>query len=289
MNFLITSYWYQAQAAKLGIKVSQADVARALAAARHQSFPTTVAFNAFLKETGQTLQDINYRLRISKIYTKLLAHYGKKITPAAIAAYYASHPTEFGTPESRNLRIVRTTSQAQAAAALAALKSGQSWDTVAKQYSVDTATKNNGGQLTGVVNGEEEHALNQVAFEAPVGKVAGPVHGTFGWYVVEVTHINPANRQTLAKAKKLIREILASTNQTAAEAALTKEVKANWGSQTQCRSDYSMNLCSGYKPPKTTTTAAPTTPSTAPSTTTTPTSTGSSTATTSTSTSSSSG
>jgi parvulin-like peptidyl-prolyl isomerase len=289
MNFLITSYWYQAQAHKLGIKVSPAEVASALAAARHQSFPTSVQFNAFLKATGQTLQDINYRLRISKIYQKLLVHYGKKITPATIAAYYASHPTEFGTPESRNLRIVRTNSQAQAAAALAALKAGQSWDTVAKQYSVDTATKNNGGQLQGVVNGEEEHALNQVAFEAPVGKVVGPVHGTFGWYVVEVSHINPAKRQTLAKAQKLIREILTSTNQTAAQTTLNKDVKANWGSQTQCRSEYSMILCSGYKAPKTTTSAVPTTPSTAPSTTTTPTSTGSSTATTSSTTSTSSG
>jgi parvulin-like peptidyl-prolyl isomerase len=269
MSFLITSYWYQAQAAKLGIHVTQAEINNALAQARRTQFPTPAIFSAFLKQTGQTLPDINYRLRISKLYTKLLAHYAKKITPATIAAYYKAHPTEFGTPETRNLRIVRASSQAKAAAALAALKSGQGWPVVAKQYSIDTQTKNNGGQLLGVVQGQEEHALNAAAFAAPQGKLIGPIHGTFGWYVVEVTKIAPATHQSLHKATPLIREVLTSTSQSAAQAALTRSVKSNWQGQTQCRDGYLMSLCSGYTPPKTTAVTTPTTPPTA----TTPTST----------------
>jgi parvulin-like peptidyl-prolyl isomerase len=265
MSFLITSYWYQAQAAKLGIHVTQAEINKALASARRTQFPTAAAFSAFLTQTGQTLSDINYRLRVSQLYTKLIAHYSKHISPATIEAYYKAHPTEFGTSETRNLRIVRTTSEAQANAALAALQAGQGWPAVAKQYSVDAATKNNGGQLLGVVRGEEEHALNAAAFSAPERKLIGPIHGAFGWYVVEVTKITPATHQTLKKATPLIRQVLTSTNQTAAQATLTKAVKSNWGSKTQCRDDYSMNLCSGYKAPTPTTTA--TTPATTPTTT----------------------
>jgi parvulin-like peptidyl-prolyl isomerase len=280
MGFLITSYQYQAQAAKLGIHVSQADVAKALALVRRQQFPTAAAWNAFLTQTGQTVPDVNYRVRFSKVVQKLLAHYSHKITPAAIEAYYRAHPTQFGTPETRNLRIVRTNSEAQARAALAALKAGQGWPAVAKQYSIDAATKNSGGLLQGVVRGEEEHALDVAAFGSPTNKLVGPIHGTFGWYVFEVAGIKPSTSQSLTKATPLIRQVLTSTNQAAAQAALTKAVKANWGSQTQCRSDYSMNLCSGYTAPKTTPTVTPTT--TAPATTTTP----SSTSTTSTSSSS---
>jgi parvulin-like peptidyl-prolyl isomerase len=280
MGFLITSYWYQAQAAKLGIHISQADVAKALALIRRQQFPTAAAWNAFLTQTGQTIPDVNYRVRFSKVVAKLLAHYGKKITPASILAYYKAHPTSFGTPESRNLRIVRTNSEAQARAALAALKAGQGWPTVAKTYSIDAATKNSGGLLQGVVSGEEEHALNVAAFSAPKGKLVGPIHGTFGWYVFEVAGIKPATKQSLTKATPLIRQVLTSANQAAAQAALTKAVKANWGSQTQCRSDYSMNLCSGYTPPSTATTGT-TTPATSPSTSTSSTSTSTGTSTTS--------
>ena len=83
--------------------------------------------------------------------------------------------------------MVKTKTEAEAKQALAALKSGQSWDTVAAKYSDDTATKNNGGQLKDITKGQEEHALDQVAFSAPVNTLQGPVKGTFGWYVVEVT------------------------------------------------------------------------------------------------------
>ena len=112
MNFLITAYWYQAQAHKDGITVTQAEVLKALATAKKQEFPTAAQFTAFLAATGQTLQDIYFRLRVSQIYTKLIAHYTKKVTPAAIQAYFLAHPTQFGTPETRNIRIVRANSEA---------------------------------------------------------------------------------------------------------------------------------------------------------------------------------
>ena len=283
MNFLITSYWYQAQAAKLGITVKPSEITQALDTAKKQEFPTAATFNAFLAETGQTLDDINYRLRISKLYTKLLAHYTKQVTPSQVNVYFHAHPTSFGTPETRNLRIVRTSTEAQANAAAAALKAGQSWTVVAKQYSVDAATKDDGGQLIGVTNGEEEHALNVVAFSAPVGKVLGPIHGTFGWYVVEVTKITPGTTESLATATTQIKKILLSAAQASAQAELTKDIKTNWAGQTSCRQYYEMALCSNYTAPSTTTTTTPatstpttgatTTPSTTTPSTTTPTTT----------------
>jgi foldase protein PrsA len=265
MDFLIKAYWYQLQAHKLHIKITQAQVNKAFEQAKKQQFNTAAAFNSFLKQTGQTLGDIMYRVRVNQIYKDLLNRQTKKVTPAAIQAYYKAHPSQFGTPETRDLRIVRTNSKGQAQAAFNALKSGQSWKTVAKRYSVDTATKNSGGLLTGVTNGEEEHALNQVAFSSPKGKIEGPVHGTFGWYVVEVTKITKSTQQSLAKATPLIRQLLNSQYQTAAQTSVDKQAKKSWGKQTICRSAYSMADCHGYKPPKATTTPTPptTTPTTA--------------------------
>ncbi len=257
LGFLIEAYWYQADAHKLGIKVTDAQVAKALAQAKKSQFPTTAAYKTFLTETGQTQADINYRIRINQIYKELLSRNTKKITPAAIAQYFSSHPTEFGTPAQRDIRIVRTNSKAQAAAALAALKSGQSWDTVAKKYSVDAATKNDGGQLTAITNGEEEHALNQVAFSAPLNTLEGPVHGTFGWYVVLVNKITPATHESMAKAQPLIKQLLTSTYQTSAQTVLNNYSKKHWGGQTLCRTAYSMTDCHGYKAPSTTTTTSP--------------------------------
>jgi foldase protein PrsA len=239
-------------------------VNRAFAQAKKKQFTSTTQYNTFLTQTGQTSDDILFRVRVNELYNKLLKHETKPVTAAAILAYYNQHKSQFGTPASRNLRIVRTKTQNAANQALAALKSGQSWDQVASKYSVDTATKNNGGQIQDVTQGQEEHALDQVAFAAPVNTVKGPVHGTFGWYVVEVTKINPGSQQPLSKAKPTIKQLLTSNAQTAAGTAVNDRAKKNWGSQTLCRDAYKMADCKGYTAPKTTTTGvSPTAPSTA--------------------------
>ena len=138
MDFLIKSYWYQAEADRLGIKVTDAQVQQVFNTDKKQQFPTAAAFNQFLTQSGQTMEDILYRVRVNEIFKKLLAKHQTTVTAAAIAAYYRATPRQFGSPETRDIRIVRTTTAKQAAAAKAALDSGQSWKAVAKKYSIDT-------------------------------------------------------------------------------------------------------------------------------------------------------
>ncbi len=266
LDFLIRAYWYQADAHKLGISVTDAEVQQAFQAARKQQFPTPAAFQTFLSQTGQTMQDILFRVRVNEIYKKLLAKYKSTVTPAAIQTYYNNHLSQFRTPEKRDIRIVRTNSLSQANAAKAALKGGQSWNAVAKKYSVDTSTKNNGGLLSNVTKGQEEQALDSASFAAALNKLEGPIHGQFGYYVFEVTKISKTTQRSLAKVTPLIRQILTGQSQNTAQTAVDSRAKKNWLHRTQCRSEYMMADCAGYKAPKTST--ATTTP--APATTTTP-------------------
>jgi foldase protein PrsA len=253
MDFLIKGYWYQAEAARLHITVSNAQVQQAFTTAKNQQFPNPAQFNTFLSQTGQTINDILFRFRISQIFSKLLAKHTTTITPAVIQQYYNAHLSQFGTPETRNLRIVLTKTPAEANAAKAALSSGQSWNAVAKKYSIDPTSKNNGGQLTGVTKGQQDAALDSAAFSAPVNKVLGPVKGQFGYYVFEVTAIKKATQQSLAQATALIRQTLSGQQQTTAQTAVDNVAKKHWLGQTSCRSQYAMADCSGYKAPKTST------------------------------------
>jgi foldase protein PrsA len=259
MDFLIRASWYQAEAAKLGIKVSNAQVQQAFDSAKKQQFPTATAFQAFLNSSGQTLQDILFRVRVNQIYSKLLARHQTSVSTAQISSYYTSHPTQFGSPEKRNIRIVRTNTLSQANAAKAALERGGSWNTVAKRYSIDAATKSHGGLLVGVTKGEEEQALDTAGFSAAVNKIIGPVHGQFGYYVIEVAKITPATKQSLAKATPLIHQILTGQAQTNAQSAVDNQAKKDWLTKTTCQSAFAMADCSGYKAPATsaTGTAAP--------------------------------
>ena len=254
MDFLIRSYWYQADAAKMGIKVSDAEVQKAFNTAKNQQFPTAAGFNNFLSQTGQTLQDILFRFRIIQIQQKLVAKHNATVTPAAIAAYYNSHQSQFGTPESLNLKLVLAKDQASAEAAKKALQSGKSWKTVAQQYSIDPTTKNNGGVLNGVTKQQADTALAGAAFSAPANKLLGPIKGQFGYYVFEVTHVTPGTQQSLAQATPLIKQQLTTQNQQNAQTAVDNKAKKDWLSQTTCRSGYAMADCKGYKAPATATT-----------------------------------
>jgi len=250
LDFLIKGYWYQAEAARLHINVTNAQVQQAFNTAKAQQFPSATQFNTFLTQTGQTLNDILFRFRINQIFTKLIAKHTTTVTPAVIQQYYDSHLTQFGTPETLSLRIVLAKTQAEANAAKAALSSGQSWKAVAKKYSIDPTSKNNGGLLVGVTRGQEDAALNSAAFSAPLNKLLGPVKGQFGYYVFQVTKITKAKQQSLTQATALIRQTLSGQQQTNAQTAVDNTAKKHWLSQTSCRSGYAMADCSGFKAPK---------------------------------------
>jgi foldase protein PrsA len=250
MDFLIRAYWYQADAAKEHVTATPAQVQQRFNAERQAQFPTEAQFQSFLSQYGYTTQDLLFRTRVQLLYTDLITRHTKPVTNADIAAYYASHRSQFGSAESRDLRIVLTKTQSQAQAAKSALASGQSWDAVAKKYSIDPATKNHGGALNKVSKGQTDQALESAAFSAPVNKVLGPIHGQFGYYVVEVTKITPGNQKSLAQSNAVIKQTLTSQAQSNAQTAVDAQAKKTWLSQTHCQSAYSMADCSGYKAPK---------------------------------------
>ena len=115
-------------------------------------------------------------------------------------------------------------------------RSGQSWDAVAKKYSTDPTTKNNGRAAQGVTKGQEDQALDTAAFSAQVNKIGGPVKGQFGYYVFEVTKITKPTQQSLAQATPLIQQTLRASSRRAPRTRSTAGQERAWLSQTKCRS-----------------------------------------------------
>jgi foldase protein PrsA len=249
LDSLITAYWYQAEAAKQHIAVSSKEVMNNFQAAKRSGFASDAQFQAYLSQTGLTLQDILFRFRVNALYAKLVAKHATKVSPASVQAYYTSHVSQYTTPESRNIRLVLANSQAQALAAQAALRSGKSWNVVAKKYSVDPTSKNNGGLLRNVTRGQQDATLDTAAFTAPAGKLLGPIHGQFGYYIFEVTKITPSRVQPLSAVSALIQQTLTTQLQNKATSAVQAQARKDWLSKTKCRAEYMMADCAGYKKP----------------------------------------
>ncbi len=258
--FLVTADWLQGEAADQGIKVTDAEVSKMLKTIEAQRFPSPAQLQQFLATSGETTADLLYRVRIDALSNKLRTKVtgGKvTVTPAEISAYFAKNASQFSKPETRDLRIVLVKTAATAKHVRALIDAGRSIAKLAKQYSVDQATKTTGGSLIGVVRGQQDKALDAAIFSAPVGKVVGPVKTAFGYEVFRLQKITPASRQTLAQATPLITQLVTAQRQQSTLSTFVKHFEAKWRSRTVCASGYVVSDCkNGHKPSTSTTSSS---------------------------------
>jgi len=256
LGFLISSQWVLSEAAAMGVNVSDAEVQKQFNKLKTQQFPKEAEFQKFLASSGQTVSDLLLRVKLnlvsSKIEQKISKSGGKAVTQAQIAKYYEENKARLGKPESRDVQIILTKTQAEAEKAKQEIESGKSFSSVAKSVSIDPSTKANGGKLPGVVKGQEQKALDEAIFSAKPNVLTGPVKTPFGYYIFEVTAIHPGTQQTLAQAEASIRQQLATQNQQAALTKFSTEFRKKWQARTECRSEYVVADCKEYKAPKTT-------------------------------------
>ena len=260
LEFLIRGNWIEQETKKQNLKVTDKDVQKQIDAAVKQAFQNPQDFQKFLQRSGLTEADVFYQQRNQLLQQKLTEKVTKaqgKVTDAQIQAYYEKNKSKFATPERRDLRIVLTKTKEDAAAARKALDSGQSWSAVAKKYSIDQASKAQGGKLTGVAKGQQEKALDDAIFKADKGKLVGPVKTQFGWYVLEVSKVTDAKQQSLEQSTASIKQILTSDNQRKALDKFGKDYRKRWKADTACRKGYTTADCkNGPKTQATTSTGA---------------------------------
>src|SRR3954453_8870266 len=254
---LIRGNWIEQETDKQNVKISDKEVQKQIDAAVKQAFQNPADFQKFLQRSGLTQADVFYQQRNQLLQQKLTEKVTKaqsKVSDAQIAAYYNKNKSKFDTPERRDLSIVLTKSHGKAAKAKPALESGQSWKSVAKESSVDQASKAKGGVLTGVAKGQQEKALENAIFKADKGKLVGPIKTQFGYYVLDVSKVTPAKQQSLEQSKASIQQILTSDNQRKALDKFGKDYRKRWKTETSCHKGFTTADCKNG--PKTASTAA---------------------------------
>ena len=259
LGFLISYVWVEKEAAALGVKVSDKEVVKHLNELKKQEYPKEAEFQKFLERTKYTVSDLLLRVKLQMLSQKVeekVTKSGKDVNEAAVAKYYNEHKSQYGQPESRDLRVVLTKTEAEAKQAKSEIESGKAFATVAKSKSIEPTSKAAGGELPGVVKGEEQKALSEAVFAAKQGALSGPVKTPFGYYVFEVKAIHAPTQQSLSQVKSTIKQQLISQNQQTALSKFVKEFQKKWKSKTECRAGYVVQNCSQYKTPKTTTTGA---------------------------------
>ena len=71
MQFLISSEWIDGEAQERGVSASDQEIQRQFAQTKKQSFPNDKAYKKFLATSGQTVEDLLFRVRLDVLSNKI--------------------------------------------------------------------------------------------------------------------------------------------------------------------------------------------------------------------------
>jgi parvulin-like peptidyl-prolyl isomerase len=213
---LVQRAQFEVKAKELGVDVSDEAVDKRIdeyVKERHGG--NHKKFEDELKQQGlsdaQARDIIRGNLVQEGIYKKVTSDV--KIDDKAIKDYYAKNKTQYGTPETRVVRHVLVKDRALAKRLYNQLKAGGDWNAIAKKYSQDPASKNQGGKMT-ATRGQLVPEFEEVAFSLAKNQVSIPVKTQYGWHIIQAlsktkkgtttpfNQVKEAIRQQLAQDKK---------------------------------------------------------------------------------------
>jgi parvulin-like peptidyl-prolyl isomerase len=236
----------------LGVSVSDKQVEDQLTKLKKQYFGgSDKRYRTELKRQCVTDADVHTDVRANLVSDAIYRKVTGKITvsDSDAKAYYDLHPQLYTTPPTRVVRHILVKTKALADKLYAQLKAGASFAALAKQYSQDPGSKNQGGQLT-ISRGQTVPQFDKTAFSLKTGQISPPVHTQFGWHIIQALKpITPVKTTPFAQVKEAIRQQLLQEKRSAQLQTWLSGVTKEYASKTK----YAVGLA----PPPTTT--APTT------------------------------
>jgi foldase protein PrsA len=250
MAFLLQASWIVSEAHARGVTASPSAVEKEYELLVKESFPSDAAYQRFRRRTGMTAQDLRFRATLAVLMratqSRVMASIERSVPPVTdsdVANYYKSNPKRFSQPERRDVLLVIAERAANARAAKARLLRGASWDAVAREFSIDRASRNAGGRLRGITRGQLDSALGAHVFAARTNAIIGPVKGQFGYAVFKVTGVLPPAHQTLVQAREKIAALLRAAREQRALRAFLDNYERTQESKTVCAHGF---LVPGY-------------------------------------------
>lgn len=122
------------------------------------------------------------------------------VTAAEIKEYYQAHRHEFGEPEGRTISHILVSDEETSNEVKTEIAGGMAFADAAKKYSKDTITKDKGGDLGTLYEGDMLAQFDAVAFTLGKGQVSDPVETPFGYHIIKVVDIKQTREQTLTEA-----------------------------------------------------------------------------------------
>src|SRR6185436_14610195 len=102
VGLLINYQWLQKEADEQGVKVSDDEVQKSFDQQKKQAFPKAADYEKFLKDSGQTNEDVLLRVKLDTLSNKIREKVTKgkdQVSDQQIEDYYNKNKAQFAQPE----------------------------------------------------------------------------------------------------------------------------------------------------------------------------------------------
>ncbi|MBB6730502.1 peptidylprolyl isomerase [Cohnella zeiphila] len=175
------------EAGKTGGQVTDADVDAYIADIKKKNnFTTDDQFSQALASSGMTLDQFKEQTR-PQLELRLI--FAKKLNPSEddLKAYFDKNKDNYGTPEQVRASHILLQTKEEAEAVLKQLKQGADFATLAKEKSIDTGSKDNGGDLGFFGKGVMNEQFETAAFALKTGEMSDVVQSPNGYHIIKLT------------------------------------------------------------------------------------------------------
>lgn len=255
--YLVELEEFRQEAEELGIEVTEKDVDAAEQELVTSRFDGKRAeYVKALEAQGFTPEEYREKaLEVSALSKKLFDAVTKdvQVTDAEIAEYYAQNQSQYGTPESRDVRHILiaekngsevdfAASKRKADEIYSQLRGGADFAALAKAESQDPGSKDSGGKLT-ISRGQTVPEFDKISFELDTGELSKPVKTQYGYHVIEaVSDVRKATTTPLDKVRAGIRAQLLQQKR--------NEDMQQWVEDLRKKYEGKVSYAAGYEPPE---------------------------------------
>jgi len=170
--------------------------------------------DSYKQEIGRFEQNIQRQLieykdnLLVESYLRKLRAKDLAVTDADVEKYFNDNRAIYDKPAEILGSHILVETREQAEALLAQLKSGASFEKLAKENSKDPASAANGGKLPPFRHGTLVPEFENAAFALKNGELSAPIQTQFGFHIIKKTASKSLPARTLADAKEDIRRML---------------------------------------------------------------------------------
>jgi len=208
LTYLVQQAEFSEEAGNMGIKVSDSDVDKRIEQLKKQFYGGSEnRYEKALSQQGVTPDEardvIRQQIISERVFKKVTSTV--KISDGEVKAYYATHKSQYGQPETRQVRHILVQKKALADSLYTQLRGGANFAQLAKKYSKDPGSASNGGKLT-ISKGQTVPPFDKTAFALKKGELSKPVHTQYGYHIIQaLSAVKPAQKTPLSKVQQSIK------------------------------------------------------------------------------------